>query len=234
MNKKLWHRLSIAAALFMSNFSAAQAEVFNTFPDLEKNPRAFSYFLNRQRLGDLIAHGAATDRTLGLHVECVSKYQITEPKMNIKKPIDFSEGEVHPVKGEWIVNYRLERCGEKKIYNVTFTASPDGKPPSSKSNFPGVTIASDLLINDALMSTIVAAKLKLGARDCSDIRIFDMQVFDMSAAKPQSNNSIKGSWGEVWTFRMCGKLVEIPIIFTHNEKTGGTNFVVGGGLPKGP
>lgn len=38
------------------------------------------------------------------------------------------------------------------------------------------------------------------------------------------DKAIKGVWTEIWTFRMCGKLINVPMTFVPDGK-GGTSFI---------
>lgn len=172
---------------------------------------------------DKLAQAAIeTDRHLGLHADCTAAYQPVPASMQVISPAEFVDGKADPVKGGWLIRYRVERCGESKVYNAAFLAHEDG-PPTVHPSYPGTTLANPDLLRDAMPKANLLAGAVAMAPECKTMYVFDMQVVDAPRDVSEDGKTFKGVWNERWTFSHCGKLVDVWMRFTPMPG-GGVDF----------
>ena len=118
-------------------------------------------------------------------------------------------------------------------YNAVFIARP-GDKPELRPHVPGDTNASALLLADTLKGATAAALLKLAKRskNCKTAELIGTSLIHPPRTANEANEASKankpaGHWEETWTFRGCGRDVELPIVFTPDGK-GGTRYAVKG------
>lgn len=208
----------IAAAMSLS--FAGMALAASTPPD---NQAAVAYVRSKPMLETMYRLGVAEDRKLGLQSSCKSQYQVRPTATLVLSPIEFAEGKSDPVKGVWLSRYQLERCGDAKVYNALFSAR-DGQAPSSRPFFPGATNAGPVLVNDAMRAAVSTATTAGVPKDCKTAHVYDMRVTQPARDVTEQGTTLKGVWDEVWTFSMCGQLVDVPMTFIPDAKGGGTTF----------
>lgn len=175
--------------------------------------------------------GVEQDRKFGLHSDCKSQYQVKAFSMAVLSPIDFPEDKQNPTKGLWKARYELERCNDSKFYNVLFIANSNGETPMPHAYFPGSTNASPVLIKDAMLSATIGALSRSGLKDCRDSEVFDMRVTEPAHDVVEGDKTFKGVWNEIWTFRMCGQMVDVGMTFIPDANGGGTTFTSGPAKP---
>jgi hypothetical protein len=158
--------------------------------------------------------GFDDDRKLGLQTNCNSGYSVAPSSIQVVLPAEFADGKADPVKGVWLVRYRLTRCGESKIYNAVFVAQ-DGNVPAILPFYPGSTMANYKLVKDAMALALIQAASAVTGKSCPTPHVFDMQV-----TKAPANRT----WDEVWTFNVCGELVDVPMTFAMTEDGRGGSF----------
>jgi hypothetical protein len=73
---------------------------------------------------------------------------------------------------------------------------------------------------------MISAVVKSGQKDCKDIDVFDMRVTEKAHDVVDGGKAQRGVWGETWTLRLCGHLVDVPISFIPDATGGGTSFVI--------
>lgn len=204
----------------------AQAETVNRNADLPNSKKTVVYMYSRPMIDALYQLGVEQDKKLDIQQECKSEYKIKPYSVAVLSPIDFPEDKQHPIKGVWNFRYQLDRCGELKFYNALFIAN-NGEPPIIKAYFPGSTYAGPLLVKDAMQAAMMGALIRSGLKDCKELVVFDMHVTEKPHDVAEGEKAFKGVWNETWTFKMCGKMVDVPMTFTPNEVTGGTSFSTG-------
>ena len=221
--KLLMISISAMAVLFMfTGFSLA--ETVNTSADLLNNKKTEAYLYSRPMFQTAYRLGVEQDKTFGLHLDCKTQYKLKPVDMAILSPIDFPDDKQHPIKGLWKFRYEFERCGESKIYNVLFLADSKGEAPLSRTYFPGSTRADPVLVKDALTTAAVNALLQSGNKDCKNIDIFDMRVTEPPHDVVEGDKTFKRVWKEIWTFRVCGQMMDVPMTFVPDATGGGTTF----------
>jgi hypothetical protein len=171
----------------------------------------------------LVQLGRAEDAKLGLQQNCKAQYKATPVNLQVVSPLETAWGKADPVKGAWLVRYRLERCGEAKIYNALFVAN-GGKAPAARPFFPGSSNANPVLVNDAMRAALAQATAAGVPNGCKTAYVYDMQVATPARDVTEGGRMIKGVWDEVWTFSMCGELVDVPMTFTPDADGKGTSF----------
>lgn len=202
------------------------AETVNTTAELLNSKTAVAYVFSRPMLETMYRLGVAEDRKFGLP-ECKSQYRVKPFSAAVLKPIEFLEGKQHPTRGVWLARYQLERCGDSKFYNGLFLADSNGETPMPKSFYPGATNAGPVLIKDAMMSAVAGALARSGLKDCKNVDVFDMHVNEPAHDVVEDNKTIKGVWSEIWTFRMCGQMIDVAMTFIPDVNGGGTTFLSG-------
>ncbi|NTU50467.1 MAG: hypothetical protein HGA87_06295 [Desulfobulbaceae bacterium] len=209
--------LTIIALLSLLMVSVASAETIRSSPDIPPSPK-FQAYIESILTSDIIRQiGLQQDKKFGLHQNVKSEPVVQPIGLSIVNPIDFPDGSNNPISGAWTVRFAFTRNGDTKVYNIIFFAEAGGAP-HAEAFWPGTTLAAPLLIHDALLFAVNAAKIKRG-----DLKCKSMDIFDMRVDKPLDE---KGCWSEIWTFRACGKDVDVPISFVPNPKTGGTSFFI--------
>ena len=216
---------AIVTSFALSGFS--QAETVNTTSDLLNNKIALAYVFSRPMLETMYRLGVEEDKKFSLQSDCKSQYQVKPFSAIVLKPIDFPEGKPHPTKGVWLTRYQLERCGDLKFYNALFLANNDGETPMPKAFYPGSTNASPVLIGDAMMSAVTGAMARSGLKDCKNADVFDMRVTEPAHNVVEGDKTFKRVWNEIWTFRMCGQMIDVAMTFIPDASGGGTTFTSG-------
>jgi hypothetical protein len=199
----------------------------NTTADLPSHGKIAAYMFSAPLLETMYRLGLAQDRKFGLQSGCTSQYQVKPVGSLVLAPIDFPDARQHPTKGAWFSRYQLERCGDSKLYNLLFVADSSGAAPTVRTYYPGSTIASPELVNDAMASVISGALVRSGLGSCRDIDVFDMRVTEQVHDVVQGDKTIKGVWNETWTLRMCGQMHDVAVIFIPDANGGGMTYTSG-------
>lgn len=224
MNSKIISVFTIATALLFVPLSLLHAEIFQTGNELLKNKKTSDYISSPSMHKTMYQFGVSLDVKYGLPV-CQSKYNIKPVNIIVLSPVDFPDDKENPTKGTWIVRYKMERCGESKIYNVVFFANSKGEEPTARAYYPGSSIASSLLIKDAMLSAFPMAVLQSDFKDCKDVMVYDMRVTEQIHDVVDENKKHRKAWSETWTFQVCRQLVDVVVNFINDPKTGGTFFL---------
>ncbi|MEI7432206.1 MAG: hypothetical protein WCL27_17305 [Betaproteobacteria bacterium] len=226
MSRKTLTAFAVAlASLIFSGIS--NAETVNTTADLLNNKAAVAYVFSRSMLETMYRLGVEEDKKFGLQADCKSQYQTKPFTAVVLKAIEFPEGKQHPTKGVWLTRYQLERCGDSKFYNALFLANINGEAPMPKAFYPGSTRASPALVGDAMMSAVMGASARSGLKDCKTADVFDMRVTEPAHNVIEGEKTFKGVWNEIWTFRMCGQMIDVAMTFIPDANGGGTTFTSG-------
>jgi hypothetical protein len=196
------------------------SEIVNTIADLQNSKRTLAYLYSGPTIQTLSRFGAEQDKKFGLQADCTSQPHVKLLNVILHSPIDFPDGSQHPTKGVWQIRYQFERCGASKVYNAMFIADSHGAPPKSGAYFPGSSCCDPLLLKDAMMSALQGAMFRSGNKTCKEFEIFDIQVSE----QPHDVGERKGVWSEVWTFRWCGEMVDVPMTFAPDPDGGGVTF----------
>jgi hypothetical protein len=219
--------LACTAAVLAQLAPVALAETVNATNDLLQSPKTAAYMYARPMMENMYRLGVAQDRKFGLQTECKTQYQVKPVSISVLAPIEFPDDKPHPSKGVWNFRYQFERCGEGKVYNAIHLAADNGQAPAVRPYYPGTSNANLVLIKDAMTAALVGAMVRSGLKDCKEIDVFDMKVSEPPHDVTDGGKTLKGVWTEAWTFRLCGQLVEVPMVFTPNPTTGGTNYSTG-------
>lgn len=219
-------RATATGILVASAWSTAKADTVNSSADLLSNKRTVTYMYAQPMQEWLYKLGVGQDKKFSLQEDCKSQYRVEPYSVTVLQPIDFPEDKQHPVKGIWNFRYQLQRCGESKLYNVIFIASSNGEaPPTPRPYYPGETNAGPVLVKDAMMGALTSAMIKADLKNCKDIDVFDMRVSEKPHDVAEGEKILKGVWNEVWTYKMCGQMVDVGISFIPTAG-GGTRYVV--------
>lgn len=229
MNVSMCAASAAAISVLFVLSGCAQVETVNTAAtttvnkteDLRKSH--MEYMFSRPMSETMARIGVEEDRKFGLQLGCQSQYQVNAISAAIVKPIEFQEGKQHPIKGAWISRYRLDRCGDSKVYNALFIANSNGEAPTSRTYYPGSPYAGAQLVQDAMMMAVVTGKINSGLKECETIYVFDMRVTEPPHNVVEKGSTLQGVWNELWTFSICGKMVDVPMTFIPDPR-GGTTY----------
>lgn len=227
MNGKIFITSVLAMLILLISSDSPQAEIINTTADLENSETTIAYVFSRPMLETMYRLGIEKDKKFGLQSDCKSQFFIKPFYALVVKPIEFPEGKQHPTKGVWMSRYEFERCGSSKFYNVLFFANINGETPVARAFYAGSTTASPLLIKDAMPSVAAFALASGGLTDCKELDVFDMRVTEAAHNVVEGEKTFKGVVGEVWTFRACGKIIDVAITFIPKANGAGTSFTYG-------
>lgn len=227
MNRKtvMTFAAAFAASLMLPGFS--QAETVNTTAELLNNKTAVAYVFSRSMLETMYRLGVEEDKKFGLQSECRSQYRVRPYSAVVLKPIEYPEGKRNPTNGVWLARYQLERCGDSKFYNALFLANSNGEAPMPKAFYPGSTNASAVLVKDAMVSAVTGAMARSSLKGCKSADVFDMRVTEPAHNVVEGDKTFKGVWNEIWTFRMCGQMIDVAMTFIPDANGGGTTFTSG-------
>lgn len=216
-----------ALGVMLTGISKAETVTVNTTADLLNNKTAVAYVFSRPMLETMYRLGVDEDKKFNLQADCKSQYQVKPFSAVVMKPIEFPEGKLHPTKGVWLTRYQLVRCGNAKFYNALFLANINGEAPMPKAFYPGSTNAGPVLVGDAMMSAVTGALARSGLKDCKKADVFDMRVTEPAHNVVEGEKTFKGVWNEIWTFRMCGQMIDVAMTFIPDANGGGTTFTSG-------
>lgn len=228
MNKALISIRAVGISLLVFSLNVQAQRVWQT-SDLQSNKMKSDYITSPSFAQAMHQLGREEDKKLGIQLDCKSPYEVKPITAMVLKPLEFSPGLMNPIQGVWLIRYNLVRCGESKTYSVILSADSKGEKPKASSYLPGVSLAAPQLVVDASVIAIANAGLKV--KECKEHLFFDMAVTEPPHDVIEGDKLLKGVWSELWTFSMCGKLVEVPIKFIPDGK-GGTSIVVNSLLVK--
>jgi hypothetical protein len=220
----------LTAIMLTSLAASPRAETVNTTADLQSHQKTAAYLFSPPMLDVMRRLGLEQDKKFGLQQDCISQRNVQPFSSLLLSPIDFPDNAPHPTQGAWFSRYRFERCGEAKLYNVLFIANRDGTAPTARTYYPGATIASPGLINDAMPSVVSGALARSGRKHCKDVDVFDMRVTEPTHDIIEGNKTFRNVWSEVWTLRLCGKMNDVAVTFIPDDH-GGTTFSSGPATP---
>jgi hypothetical protein len=96
-----------------------------------------------------------------------------------------------------------------------------------KAFYPGSTNAGPDLVKDAVTQAAAGALVRSGLKDCKSAYVFDMRVTEPAHNVVEGDKTFKGVWNEIWTFRMCGQMIDVAMTFIPDATGGGTTFTSG-------
>lgn len=196
--------------------------------ELVKSEKAMQYVFSERAMLVMYQLGVEEDKKFNLQTDCKSKYQVRPVGAVLLKPMTLPDGAQNPKSGVWLTRYRLERCGDAKTYNAVFVADPNGGYPAPTPFYPGSPLGGPVLVQDAVMSAVTTALAKSGQSGCRKVEAFDMRVKQPPHDRIDGGTTVKGVWREVWTFRVCGQMVDVDMVFTPDADGGGTSFKTDG------
>jgi hypothetical protein len=220
---------AFAASLMLAGMT--KAETVKTTAELLNNKTTNAYIFSPPMSEVMYRLGVEEERKFALQSDCLSPCHVIPFTALVLKPIEFPEGKQHPTQGVWLTRYQLERCGDSKFYNALFFASSNGEAPISKPFYPGSTNANPVLIRDAMMIAVTGALSRSGLNECKEVDVFDMRVTEPAHDVVEGEKIFKGVWSEIWTFRVCGQMIDVPMTFIPDANGGGTTFISGPDRP---
>jgi hypothetical protein len=223
MSTKNYVYSTIALITFIVASSPALAVIVKSNADLPKYKSVSEYIFSSEMFENMRIIGIDWDKKLSIMKDCNSGYVVKPMGVMILSPVDFPQNKKHPVQGSWQVRYQLERCGEVKIYNASFSANPNGSVPNFKQDYPGETLANPKLFNDAQTTSKLAAVYKSGLKDtCDNVEILDTKISERPHNLTTDNQT--NGWSEIWIYKVCAKEVEVPLTFTYDVTSNSTKF----------
>ncbi len=129
------------------------------------------------------------------------------------------------VKNAWLAYGTPVGCPDATRSRFLILHMPDETIRTTVFN-PGDTLASPSLLRDAStgarLAAWVAVKAVDPARDGNDVPMLGSRVTARSAdLSPDFFGSrYKGNWGEIWTFKVCGRVADVPVTFTTDGQGG--------------
>ena len=135
---------------------------------------------------------------------------------------EWQDGVGAPISGQWKDQVMVDRCGPKVIHNVLITVEKDG--PHVGLMMPGETTLPIVIQLKALQSGATVAMNSAKCTDSNKVVVYDTR-HDKMLAEMQADKYGKlmaGKWQEIWTFRACGKLQPVAMIFAADGKGSAT------------
>lgn len=132
------------------------------------------------------------------------------------------------IKNGWTAYGRGEGCPGSPPVRFMVLRLPDDQLRAVVVS-EGETLANPSLMRDAsapaAMVALQTVRTADAACDGSDMRMGPTRVAERGAdLGPEYHGAFyAGSWSEVWTFVVCGRTVEIPVVFTA-DGNGGAHF----------
>lgn len=136
------------------------------------------------------------------------------------------------VKNGWTVYGRSSGCPDEVTYRFMILRMADDRLRAFVVN-AGESLANPSLMRDSSAAAAVSAfqAVRAVSPGCTgeDLRMGPTRVADRGAdLGPNFHGSYySGTWTEMWTFRVCGRTAEVPVVFTADGQ-GGANFSVRG------
>ncbi|WP_150575550.1 hypothetical protein [Pandoraea aquatica] len=221
--------VSVVATFLGVVVAPARADTtVNSNADLLNSPTAMQYVFSREAMLVMYQLGVEQDKKFNLQPDCKQTYRVKPIGTVVVKPFAVpDDGRQNPRTGVWLTRYQLERCGESKTYNALFVANPQGGKPVPKAFYPGNGAAGPVLIQDAVMTAAAMALARAGLKECKNADVFDMRIKRPAHDVVENGKTIRGVWEETWTFRACGRMVDIDMNFLPDADGGGTSFHTG-------
>lgn len=143
----------------------------------------------------------------------------------VRKRILFDGQGPHPNQGQWQDRIAVNRCGQQVLHNLLVTALPDTSP-AFKVLLPGDSRADARLQLDAKPAVLAIASAQIKTADCRAENYQIVQAdFDRFIGDTERQGLRDRIWREVWTTRVCGRLISVEVKFVPRDG-GGYTFVV--------
>jgi hypothetical protein len=136
---------------------------------------------------------------------------------------NWAADQANPTVGQWVVRYAITMCEKTLVYNANYTASPQGLEPRLQPYFPGSTLASSRLQDDAYRVGAPLALALNNDRDCHRALVSDVRVDEQPHRLVEGTVTFERAWTETWSFDTCGRQVDLTAKFT-SASDGGTDF----------
>lgn len=220
-------RIMLAAAVSSVAVFATSVRADTTISstaELVKSEKALQYVFSQRAMVVMYQLGVEQDKKFNLQPDCKMKYQVRPLGAVLLKPVTFPDGGQNPTSGVWLTRYQLERCGDAKIYNAVFVADANGGNPAPTPFYPGNSRGGPVLIQDSVMVATTTALAKSGQSGCRKVDLFDMRAKQPPHDVVEGGTTFKGVWAETWTFRVCGQMVDVGMVFTPDADGGGTSI----------
>ncbi|AJP56372.1 hypothetical protein UC34_03880 [Pandoraea vervacti] len=227
--QKMIQVISAAATLCIAGLvgvvtSAHADTTVSSTEELVRSQPAMQYVFSERAMLVMYQLGVEEDKRFNLQTDCKSKYQVRPLGAVVLKPVTIPDGGRNPKSGAWLTRYQLERCGDAKTYNAVFVADAEGGNPKPTPFYPGNTRGGPVLVQDAMMVAVSTAIAKSGQSGCRKVEAFDMRAKQPPHDVVEGGATFRGVWKETWTFRVCGKMVDVDMIFTPDAVGSGTSF----------
>lgn len=212
--------LSYATALILFIVSSVNAETAHSPKDLRPGSRLYDYLFSHDFDPILIRYARELDNKTG--APCRSKYIVQPEAVSFAEaPLILPENSVHPVRGQWLLNYSATRCNKTSLMSAVFV-SQAGNAPKSVPGFPGRTRANlSLQITTYKNAILMAdARMEIAGIKCGLIELADTEY--VKEEEPTVVNGVEElkSWSEVWTFVKCGYAAQVLVIFDVDPQEG--------------
>lgn len=209
---------AVAAALVAAAPALAQNAAEQ--PAQPQNPaQRFQAYVTSQGYKNMISQLAVMGDTISAP-ECKEHKPQERASLTVFGPPVFQDG-VHPVSGLWIDRIKMNRCGATTFQNILIQANKEGQPPRSALMMPGTTMANPPLQN-LIMKDVLDGLAKKKCTDQAQIIPVDTKHEKESKAikLDEKGMIVEGAWKETWTFKACGKPVNVSIDINADGKGG--------------
>jgi hypothetical protein len=136
------------------------------------------------------------------------------------------------VRNGWTVYGRATSCGAPLLFRFLVLRLPDNALRVLIVN-EGESLANPSLMRDtstaAVQATLAVLRRTMPSCNGQDVQLGPSRVVSRGAGLGPNvyGAFFRGTWREAWTFRMCGRRVEMPIDFTADAE-GGADYSVHG------
>lgn len=138
--------------------------------------------------------------------------------MVYRRPV-FKDGVDYPVGGAWKDQVMINRCGKDVVHNVLFVARATALPAVGLL-MPGGTGALPEMQKKVVADGVKAVMAKTKCGDSAKVVVTDTRQ-DKVVVPPKSNDKgqvIAGTFQEVWSFKACGKPIDMVVRFIADGK----------------
>jgi hypothetical protein len=134
--------------------------------------------------------------------------------VTVYAPVRMEGGQ--PVEGAWAEPVMATGCGKTLRFAVLTIVAPD-KPAMTLSLIPGDSRADPMLQRDSVKDVLDHASVASGG--CKDMVVTDTRFEDWEGGPVKGPHGREARpWRETWTVWACGKLLDVPVHFTPNDR----------------
>lgn len=145
-------------------------------------------------------------------------------EVRVRRIPGFDAARSWPVSGQWRERLAIDRCGTEVLHNLLVTARAD-QPPHITVLLPGDSLATPELQVAAARPAVAIAEARHGRQCATAAREIVNARFDRWLGTGEAVAAADRRWREVWTVRLCDRIVQVAVVFQPDGKGGFTHIV---------